>query len=164
MSNFNIQDPRWATTMFPLMATEGTVGFESIRRDEVKKLINSHLKMLLLTNPGELISDPEFGVGLYQLLFLNELEERIVNLKVTIDNQIRAYLPYLGGAFQVKVDTTVLDSGKLGVQISYKINNELSASTLTFIAAEGSLTVYNSPATQQQAATAMTLGQILAER
>ena len=42
------KDPRFVTSMFPLVSTEGSVGFDSIRRDEVRKLINSHLKMLLL--------------------------------------------------------------------------------------------------------------------
>ena len=64
------EDPRFVSSMFPLMATAGSVGFDSIRRDEVRTLINSHLKMLLLTNPGEIISDSKFGVGLYSYLMV----------------------------------------------------------------------------------------------
>ena len=37
--------------------------------DDVKQQINFYLKNLLLTSPGENISDPNYGVGIRQFLF-----------------------------------------------------------------------------------------------
>ena len=164
-----IKDERLATTMFPLIATKGSVGFDSIRRDQTKDLINSHLKMLLLTNPGELISDSNFGVGLYQILFLNELEDRVTNLRRNITSQISTYLGYLS-KYRVIVDKSKMSNNQLGVRIEYKIGNELEINTITFIASGGSVTVYNSPEVAATATTPaipsipMTLEQILDER
>jgi len=162
-----IKDSRFVSTMFPLVATDGSVGFDSIQRDEVRKLINSHLKMLLLTNPGELISDPSFGVGLYQILFLNEMEDRVRNLKQDITTQISEYLEYLK-TFRVDVDYSKLDTHTIGIQVRYKIDNELEVTATSFIASEGSITIYEhaEPASASGPASVvpMTLGQILAER
>ena len=47
----DIKDPRFVSSMFPLVNTQGQIGFDSIQRDEIRKIINSHLKMVLLTNP-----------------------------------------------------------------------------------------------------------------
>jgi len=41
----------------------------------IKRLIKQNLKMLLLTNPGERVMDPTFGVGLSAYLFENFAED-----------------------------------------------------------------------------------------
>ena len=46
-----------------------TNGFEMLTN--LNDTIKQNFKMLLLTNPGERIMEPEFGVGLPQFLFLN---------------------------------------------------------------------------------------------
>ena len=137
----DIKDPRFVSSMFPLIATQGSVGFDSIGRDEVKKLINSHLKMLLLTAPGEIISDARFGVGLFSYLFLLETEGKLQNLKQAITNQIIEYLPYLKN-FRVLVDSTQIDSHRLAVRIEYTITNDLTKDTIDFVVDESSATIY----------------------
>ena len=132
----DIKDERFATSMFPLIKTEGTVGFDAIRRSEVKAIVNQHLKMVLLVNPGEIISDINFGVGLYEHLFLNENEPRIKNLKSNITAQIRKYLPYLR-QFSVVVDKRKMSENKLAVRIRYSLTDDLHKDTLDFIIGEG---------------------------
>ena len=69
--------------------------------------VNQNLRMVILTNPGEKIMDPNFGVGLYQFLFesgnkkviYNNLYQRIgaedleSMIKSKIRSQITKYLP-----------------------------------------------------------------------
>ncbi len=137
----DIKDPRFVSTMFPLVATDGSVGFDNIRRDEVKKIINSHLKMVLLTNPGEIISDSQFGVGLYTYLFLLETEGKLQGLQSKIVQQIGTYLPYLK-KYRVTVDTTEIDSQKLAVRIEYSITEDQTKDTLDFVIDEDAATIY----------------------
>lgn len=61
------------------------------------------LKMLLLTNKGEVLGDPAFGVALDDLIFNLELSEESVRRE--IDFQISAYCPLfyqLGGYFKLE--------------------------------------------------------------
>ena len=132
----DIKDDRFVASMFPLIQTQGAAGFDSIKRSEIKSVVNSHLKMLLLVNPGEIIRDINFGVGLYQHLFLNENEQKIKNLKRNITSQIVKYLPYLT-SFVVVVDSTKLNEQKLAVRIKYSITDDMSKDTLDFIISEG---------------------------
>ncbi len=160
MSADDIRDTRFVTSMFPLVATEGSVGFDSIERSEVRKIINSHLKMVLLTNPGEIISDPKFGVGLFHHLFLLENESAILNLKTRIEQQIRKYLPYLA-LFRVAIDSTKIVENKLAIRIGYTITNTLSEDTVDFIITESSAVTIEDPSSGP---SMITVADILSER
>jgi len=157
----DIKDGKFVTSMFPLVVTEGVIGFDGIKLTETKKIINSHLKMLMLTAPGEIISDINFGVGLYNHLFLNENEPKILNLKSTIESQIRTYLPYLR-IFKVTINRERLYQNKLAVRVQYSITNELTKDTLDFIVGEDETTTYFEDS--GGSVTAATLSEILAER
>ena len=64
------------TPQFPLsFSNKG--GYEKIRTR--KKLAKFHLTNLLLTNPGEKISIPEYGVGLRKYLFDNGFIQEIID-------------------------------------------------------------------------------------
>jgi hypothetical protein len=61
------------------------------------------LKMLLLTNKGEVLGDPKFGLNLEDLLFNLNLSE--TSLKNEIDIFIGTYIPLfrtLGGTYELK--------------------------------------------------------------
>ena len=142
------------------MSTDGSVGFDSIRRDEVRKLINSHLKMLLLTNPGEIISDSSFGVGIYSYLFLLENEPKMLNLQNSIEQQIETYLPYLTN-YKVMIDTTRVMDHKIAVRIMYSITDGLTRDSVDFIVSEDTtLVVTDDTGTESM----VSLGEVLAER
>jgi len=60
------------------------------------------LKMMLLTNKGEVLGDPSFGLGLEELVFTMGLSQK--TLTDEIDRHIRNYVPLfnqLGGYFTV---------------------------------------------------------------
>jgi hypothetical protein len=61
------------------------------------------LKMLLLTNKGEVLGDPKFGLNLEDLIFNLNLSE--TSLKNEIDIFIGTYIPLfrtLGGTYELK--------------------------------------------------------------
>ena len=156
----DIKDPRFVTSMFPLVSTKGSVGFDSIRRDEVRTLINSHLKMLLLTNPGEIISDAKFGVGIYGYLFLLETEPKLRNLRLRIEKQIRTYLAYLTN-FKVIVDSSQVEDHRLAVRIMYTITDGMTRDSVDFIVSDDTTVMVTS---DSGAESTVSLGDVLAER
>lgn len=61
------------------------------------------LKMLLLTNKGEVLGDPKFGLNLEELVFNFELSEK--TLRDEIHKGLTYYVPLfeqLGGYFELK--------------------------------------------------------------
>ena len=87
------------------------------------EMVTQNLKMLILTAPGERIMDPEFGVGIRNYLFEQNISLTHHELEVKIREQVSKYLPYL------EVKTTILgpdeiESGNpnlLKVKIKYFI-------------------------------------------
>jgi len=82
--------------------------------------IRQNLRMLLLTNPGERVMVPEFGVGMMQYLFRRFGEQTNSAIRTNIIGQVGRYLPV------VKIDQILFDSGDrdgniLGVVIYYSI-------------------------------------------
>jgi hypothetical protein len=59
------------------------------------ELAKQNLKMLVLTNPGERIMDPNFGVGIRSYLFENNGPETYANIAGRINSQVAVYLPYI---------------------------------------------------------------------
>ena len=58
--------------------------------------------MLLLTNPGEVLGDPKFGIGLENLIFDLELSEKSIRERININILNYAPLFYeIGGHFDV---------------------------------------------------------------
>ena len=154
------RDPRFVTSMFPLIATKGSVGFDSLERDEVRALINSHLKMLLLTNPGEIISDAKFGVGLFTYLFLLETEPKLRNLKLRIEQQIRTYLTYLTN-FKVIVDYSQVEDHRIAVRIMYSMTGGMTKDSVDFIVSDTSTVMMTDDSGTE---SPVSLGEVLAER
>ena len=75
-----------------------------LRRDELdgyqliktfEELTQQNLKMLVLTNPGERIMDPEFGVGLKKFLFEQNGPMTHGEIESRIRLQVSAYLPFI---------------------------------------------------------------------
>lgn len=61
----------------------------------LKETIKQNFKMLLLTNPGERVMDPEFGVGIQQYLFSNYSENIKSKIKQRVADQVSIYMPAL---------------------------------------------------------------------
>ena len=84
----------------------------------VKEQVKSNLINLLLTESGERINEPNFGVGLKQMLF--EQNPNIELLKTKINNQIKFYIPSIS-LLDVKANFSE-DQYKLNIIISYIFN------------------------------------------
>lgn len=99
--------------------------FELIQ--DLKEQINFYLRCLLLTSPGENISDPNYGVGLRRLLFEPNVGSGFGSLQSKISSQISKYLPFIitediivGSTDQQK------DENKLSIQIVYFIPGDVT--------------------------------------
>ena len=66
-------------------------GFTMIK--DFKTLISQNLKMLVLTDPGERVMDPEYGVGARTYLFSNFGSSVYVDIETNIRQQTAKYMP-----------------------------------------------------------------------
>ena len=62
---------------------------------ETKQLVKFHLVNLLMTNPGERIQLPNYGVGLRRFLFEPLSSGTLSSIESRISSQIASYLVYL---------------------------------------------------------------------
>ena len=117
---------------FPLKFKEKK-GFENV--DNVKELVKFHLTNLLLTNPGEKISDPNYGVGIRKMLFEN-MSLGVLNLwQDKITTALEEYLTYV----QVSdvLVTPFLDINKINIKIEYNLLNDTENQILELELASG---------------------------
>lgn len=62
---------------------------------EMNELIKQNLKMLVLTNPGERIMNPNFGVGIKRFIFESKTSSTYANIEGRIRSQVKIYMPFL---------------------------------------------------------------------
>ena len=77
------------TPKLPLNLSE-TELYEST--EDIVQVTRFHIKNIVLTNPGEKISDPEFGVGIRRYLFENITQGLLNNLEDVITDQIQTFM------------------------------------------------------------------------
>ena len=63
--------------------------------ETVKDMVTQNLKMLLLTSPGERVMDPQFGAGLKHQLFKMKHEGLEIDIRGSIYDQVKKYMPYI---------------------------------------------------------------------
>ena len=73
------------------LTLDDTDGFAMIKT--IKDMVRQNLKMLILTNPGERIMEPDFGVGMKQFLFQNYSENVYSKIDEKIREQVSIYIP-----------------------------------------------------------------------
>ena len=103
---------------FPLDDTNMFKGTETIQEQNKSNLIN-----LLLTQQGERINNPNFGIGLKNLLFENNVD--IDNLKEIITKQTARYIP----GIKVTNVRTGISEDKHTIFVSIIYQNLLDANT-----------------------------------
>ena len=81
------QDQTLSTTR----KTGGVFSLNYTTSDQVR----SNLKNLVLTSPGERPYHPNFGVGVYELLFDNATDDVLDELETRIVSQVAYWLPYV---------------------------------------------------------------------
>ena len=83
---------RGLSPALPLTYDEGS-GYRM--NTQFTEVVVQNLKMLILTNPGERIMEPEFGVGLKRYLFEQNVEAVHGEIEARIIGQAKQYLPYV---------------------------------------------------------------------
>ena len=105
------------TVVFPLELGMEDIGYKSVF--ELRKVINFNIKSTLLTNPGERISDPSFGVGLLNFLFEFPTPGVIQTIKSKISQQLKTYVNFIR-VKQIDIQPNARE-GKLDIKIGFRI-------------------------------------------
>jgi len=92
-----------------------------------KEQVKSNLINLLLTEQGERVNEPNFGVGLKRLLFEQNIDKE--NLEEKINFQIGFYIPEIT-LMSVSVGS-INDENKVYLTISYRFNLDGTTDALT---------------------------------
>jgi len=93
-------------------------GFAMIKT--IKKLIKQNLKMLLLTDPGERVMEPNFGIGIKRYLFQNFGFSTQAEIENKINEQVRIYMPAVK-IKEINFGRVDPDNNVLGFSIVYSI-------------------------------------------
>tara|TARA_R100000734_G_C3287735_1_gene80114 strand:- start:358 stop:759 length:402 start_codon:yes stop_codon:yes gene_type:complete len=93
--------------------------------ETVEGQIAFYLKNLILTSPGEKISDSNYGVGLRRFIFEQAIPATYSKISSKISSQISTYLPYISVIdIQAGASDVDIDSNSMFVKIAYKIPND----------------------------------------
>ena len=106
------------TPKFPLNFGDST-SWEQVQ--EVKQLVFFHMKNLILTSPGEKISDASYGVGIRQYLFEPLTVGVLNNIAKQIDLSLQKYLSYVD-VEDISI-TSPPDSNLINIKIFFKVPN-----------------------------------------
>ena len=83
-------------------------------------LIKQNLKMIILTNPGERVMIPDFGVGIQTYLFQNFSESTYTQIENDIRQQVAKYLPVVT-VNRVGFNNSSPDTNTLQISLEYSI-------------------------------------------
>ncbi len=95
---------------------QGLSDFANPTVTDPKVAANFLFENILLTNKGEKLSDPNFGVGLRSLLF--EPQNNFTDIEDTIRVQLSAYAEGID-ILDVSVDLSGVDNNSVGISIKY---------------------------------------------
>jgi uncharacterized protein len=93
-------------------------GFTMLKR--IKDVAKQNFKMLILTNPGERVMAPDFGVGLKRYLFENFSDSVYAEIDTRIREQVSIYMPAIL-IQEIEFASTDQDNNHLAIFISYRI-------------------------------------------
>ena len=109
MSSFSIAFP---------VSRDSADGFRMIK--DFKSLVKQNLKMLIMTNPGERVMVPAFGVGIRTMLIENFGTEAYNNIDSKIREQVNIYMPTVQ-IIDILFDESGIDANRLGISIRFAI-------------------------------------------
>ena len=99
---------------------DDTYGYENVQ--SLQELVRFHLTNLILTNPGEKITDSNYGVGIRRYLFENRTSETFSNIRGAIQTQVEKYLTYLTLS-KVSVTNSSLNKNLINIKLFYRVND-----------------------------------------
>ena len=87
---------------------------------DIKESIKQNLKMLILTNPGERVMEPEYGVGIRQFLFESFESDVFARIDNKIREQVALYMPAVQ-ITKLQFANSDPDTNTLGLYLEYTI-------------------------------------------
>lgn len=93
--------------------TMNKTALESIKQD---------LKMLLLTNPGERMMMPSYGVGLRKYLFNQNTQETKKNIKKAITFQVSRYMKFIN-IINLEIYDVPNNENAINIKIEYNVDS-----------------------------------------
>ncbi len=101
---------------FPLEITGDNAGYKLA---ELNETVRFNIKNIILTNPGERVMLPRFGVGVKQALFERSSYELLSLLQERIVEQIGFYASYLT---ILELIINPIDEMSINIKLKYEIN------------------------------------------
>jgi phage baseplate assembly protein W len=88
----------------------------------LKEVVNQNFRDLLLTNPGERIMDPDYGIGVKTLLFHQRTDFfSEIDIKSLILEKTRIYMPFLSINTIEVLDNIPEDLNSMAINIEYSL-------------------------------------------
>ena len=107
--------------------------------DDLIEITRFHVKNIVLTNPGEKISDPEFGVGIKRYLFENFTTATVQSINYRVRSQITRYASHID-ILSLQIDPFV-DENSMSIKLSYYIP-EINKSDILSFSISNSTAIY----------------------
>tara|TARA_Y100000592_G_C5469251_1_gene318448 strand:- start:2048 stop:2449 length:402 start_codon:yes stop_codon:yes gene_type:complete len=112
----------------------GTQDGPYILNKEIGQVVKQNFKNLLLTNPGERVMIPQFGVGLHGMLFepLNSVTFDLINSR--IHEQVKKYMSFLNlesVEYATSENNDDIPLNQVNVIIRYNLGDISSSDKLT---------------------------------
>jgi hypothetical protein len=85
-----------------------------------KRALKQNFKTLILTNPGERVMEPNFGVGIKQYLFNNFSSDSRSLISSKIREQAAKYMPSIS-ILDIQFAESSSDNNTLSMRITYSI-------------------------------------------
>jgi phage baseplate assembly protein W len=102
--------------VFPLEMTDDNAGY---RAADLRKAVSFNIKNIILTNPGERIMIPDFGVGIQRALFERISINLLQGIQDRILEQISIYASYIT---ILQIQVIPIDDVSINVKLKYKID------------------------------------------
>ena len=90
-----------------------------------KDQVRSNIKNLVLTSPGERPYHPNFGVGVYELLFDNATDDVLNQIEQRIRTQVEYWLPYVKIHQSFVSRAEAENENRVNIGISYSSYNNI---------------------------------------
>ena len=104
-------------------------GFAMIK--DFRTLIKQNFKMLLLTNPGERVMEPDFGVGMKRYLFESFETDVYSRIDSKIREQVSRYMPAIS-ITRINFHTIDPEGSRIAFSLEYSIPAIATADLLEF--------------------------------
>ena len=100
---------------------------------QTSEQVKSNIRNLLLTKRGERILQPEFGSGLQELLFEQNVDDFEGRIEDTINESLEQWLPYVT-AEEIDIDAsdTLRDNNRINVSVKFRIGDNADLNEVTF--------------------------------